>query len=68
MNENLPPCPICHEPMIIRLARGRKSGKAFVMIICGVDGRHFRGFISHRPYVQQVIESLESIHNTEKQG
>jgi hypothetical protein len=54
--------------MIIRLARGRKSGKAFVMIICGVDGRHFRGFISHRPYVQQVIESLESIHNTEKQG
>ena len=54
------PCLICSEPLTVRLARGRKSGKPFVMLLCGVDGRHFRGFISHQDYVRQVLQKLEA--------
>lgn len=53
-------CPICGHPLSLRLARGRKSGKPFVMLLCAQDGRHFRAFISHRPFVQQVLDRLES--------
>jgi hypothetical protein len=56
-----PRCPICGDPLLIRLATGRKSGKPFVMMLCSQDGRHFRGFISHRPYVEQFVAKLESI-------
>jgi hypothetical protein len=37
------------------------------MLICPIDGRHFRGFITHRPYVKQVLDKLESITN-QKEG
>ena len=53
------PCHICQTRLDVRLARGRKSGKAFVMLIFGRDGRHFRAFISDREYVGRVLESLE---------
>ena len=52
-------CPICSNTLEVRIARGRKSNKPFIMFICPEDGRHFRGFISHRPYVKQVLDSLE---------
>ncbi len=55
-----PGCPICKCPLSIRLSRGRKSNKAFVMLICPADGRHFRGFISHQPYVQELLNRLEA--------
>jgi uncharacterized protein YbaR (Trm112 family) len=54
------PCPLCHQPLALRLARGRKSGKPFIMLICPQDGRHFRGFINDQVYVRQVLEKLES--------
>ena len=66
MTDNIPRCPICNESLLIRLARGRKSGKAFVMLVCALDGRHFRGFISHQSYVKQVIENIEATNKTEK--
>lgn len=66
MNDNAPLCPICNQPLAVRSAHGRKSGKPFIMFLCPVDGRHFRGFISHRPYVEQFIEKLESVNKTEK--
>jgi hypothetical protein len=53
------PCLICATPLSLRLARGRKSGKPFLMLICPVDGRHFRGFITHRDYVAGVLARLE---------
>ena len=59
MSAEVPRCPICVEPLSLRLARGRRSGKPFVMLVCGRDGRHFRGFINHRPYVEQVLDRLE---------
>jgi hypothetical protein len=39
------PCLVCGCQLAVRVARGRKSGKPFVMIICPADGRHFRGFV-----------------------
>jgi len=62
------PCPVCSQPLAIRLARGRKSGKPFVMVLCSVDARHFRGFISHRPYVREVLDALETQHSSEPQA
>lgn len=56
-----PPCPVCGEALLLRLARGRKSGKAFVMLRCSQDGRHYRAFINDENYVRQVLERLEGM-------
>ena len=53
------PCVVCGEPLAFRLAHGRKSRKHFVMLICPVNGRHFRAFINDQEYVRKVIDRLE---------
>lgn len=53
------PCIVCKGPLTVRLAHGRKSGKAFVMLLCGRDGRHFRAFVNDRDYVAHVLQRLE---------
>jgi hypothetical protein len=53
------PCLICQQPLTLRLAKGRKSGKCFLMLVCPQDGRHFRGFINDQTYVRQVLARLE---------
>ncbi len=52
------PCPVCQRDLEIRNATGRKSGKPFLMFICPEDGRHFRGFINDRGFMQQVLKKL----------
>jgi uncharacterized protein YbaR (Trm112 family) len=59
LNNELPCCPICKGSLEAKLSRGRKSGKPFIMLICGQDGRHFRGFITFRPYVEGVMNIME---------
>jgi hypothetical protein len=59
MTEDMPLCPICKNKLSLKLARGRKSNKPFLMLMCLKDGRHFRAFISHKPYIEKVLESLE---------
>ena len=54
------PCLICQQPLSMRLAKGRKSGKIFVMLLCSIDARHFRGFINDRVYVDSVLAHLEA--------
>ncbi len=56
---NTPRCLICTQPLLVRIVRGRRSGKPFVMLICSQDARHFRAFINDRDYVAQVLERLE---------
>lgn len=48
-------CPICGTTLAIRPAKGRKSNKPFVMLVCPRDGRHFRGFITDQDFVLKVI-------------
>ena len=53
---NTAPCPVCSAPLTARLAKGRKSGKPFLMLVCPNDGRHIRAFVSDRDFVNSVIE------------
>jgi hypothetical protein len=53
-------CLICGTALTLRLAKGRKSGKPFLMLICPQDGRHFRGFINDQSYVKGVLTKLEA--------
>ena len=55
------PCLVCREPLTVRLARGRKSGKPFVMLVCSRDGRHFRAFVSDKDFVSRVLEGAEDL-------
>jgi len=48
-------CPICSNTLSIKLAKGRKGAKPFIMLVCGKDGRHFRGFITDQTYVKRVL-------------
>lgn len=52
-------CPVCGDPLSFQIARGRKSGKPFLMVKCLRDGRHFRGFVGDRDYVKRLLERLE---------
>ena len=53
-------CVICGQPLAISLAKGRKSGKPCLSLKCKQDGRHFRGFIYDRDYVDGVLARLEA--------
>ena len=55
-----PGCHICRKQLSVRLTRGRKSGKPFVMLVCPSDGRHMRAFVADAEYVRNVIERLEA--------
>ena len=37
-------CPVCNEPMAFQIARGRKSGKPFLMVKCLARRRQFSRF------------------------
>jgi len=66
-NQNQPiQCPVCGDTLSLQIASGRKSGKTFLMLKCLRDGRHFRGFITHRPFVESLIQKLENLHGTNK--
>ena len=55
------PCLVCGQQLTLRFAQGRKSGKTFLMLICSQDGRHFRGFINDREYVDKVLAARKAI-------
>jgi hypothetical protein len=54
------PCPVCQLDLSVRPCQSRKSGKRSLMFICPEDGRHFRGFIAHQDFLNQVLERLDS--------
>ena len=64
------PCLVCKEPLKVKLTRGRKSGKPFVMLICSQDGRHFRAFINDQEYVSRVLKSVGDLsrHAGKREG
>ena len=62
------PCLICGQPLAVRLAHGRRSGKPFVSLVCPVDGRHFRAFINDRAFVDGFLARLEGHTQVEQPG
>ena len=67
-SKSQPPCPVCRQPLDLRIARGRKSGKTFLMLICAQDARHFRGFINDRTYVDGVLSRREDHASLKETG
>jgi len=51
----LPTCCICGSALKVTLTHSQK-GKVAVGLACPTDGRHFRGFVNHRPFVEEVIQ------------
>lgn len=60
MEPTLIPCPICGTGMKLTVTTNR-HGKHAIGVHCPMDGRHFRGFINHRPYVEDVLERLAEV-------
>lgn len=54
------PCPICEAGMQLTVTTNR-HGKHAIGVHCPKDGRHFRGFINHRPYVEEVLGRLAEV-------
>ena len=50
-------CPICGGDMKISVTTNR-NGKHAIGVHCPADGRHFRGFINHKPYVEEVLSQI----------
>lgn len=53
-------CPVCGTGMELRKARGKRSGKPSLQLLCPDDARHFRGFINDRDFVDQVIRRADA--------
>jgi hypothetical protein len=53
------PCLICQQPLTLRLARGRKSGKPFLMLVCPQGWSGLPGLFNDQAYVKQVLARLE---------
>ena len=56
---NTPNCLVCGEALDLRRTQGRHSRKPSLMFVCPVDGRHFRAFVTYRPYVDAVLSRLD---------
>ncbi len=52
-------CLVCKAPLTVRMARGRKSSKPFLMLVCPTSGKHFRAFITDQTYVAGVLAKRE---------
>ena len=53
------PCIICKQPLNMKIATRRRSGKPSVTLTCSQDVRHFRAFVNDEQFVEQVMQFLE---------
>lgn len=51
------PCPICSEVLRFTVCTNR-NGKHSVGLHCPQDGRQFRGFSNHKPFVEDAISHM----------
>ena len=61
----VPTCFICGSALKVTLTHSQK-GKVAVGLTCPTDGRHFRGFVNHRPFVETVIQQAGVLQNASK--
>lgn len=52
-------CPVCGGVVALKLAHGKRTAKVFVMMMCPVNGKHLRAFISDKEFVDSVLANLE---------
>ena len=51
------PCPICSEALRFTVCTNR-NGKHSIGQHCPQDGRHFRGFVNHKPFVENALSHM----------
>ena len=63
-------CPICGVTLKLTIAKSRKSKtpRTFLMLACPKDGRHFRGFMSDRDFVQRTLDAAEDLGHEASAG
>ena len=61
----LPLCLICGRVLKVSLTTSKK-GRYAVALACPADGRHFRGFVNHRPFVVQVMADIAAFQKDSK--
>jgi len=61
-------CPICSNNLSVRTAKGRKSNKPFIMLVCQQDGRHFRGFITDQQFVKTGLITRSKYQDNKQPG
>ena len=54
------PCPICAEALRFTVTTNR-NGKHAIGLHCPQDGRHFRGFINHKPFVEDALQRMAEV-------
>ena len=54
------PCPVCGTNLRLSVTTN-KNGKHAIGVHCPQDGRHFRGFINHRPFVEGALDRLLAV-------
>ena len=57
-HNTVPHCLVCGTTLSLRPAQGRKSLKPFIMMICPINGRHIRGFITDQEFVNKIMDRL----------
>ncbi len=55
-------CPVCGTAIGVSKAQSRKSKrpKTFLMLLCPINGRHFRAFINDPEFISRVAGTLPS--------
>ena len=63
-------CPICSVVLKLTTAKSRRSKnpRTFLMLACPEDGRHFRGSISDRDFVQRTLDAAEGLGREAVEG
>ena len=56
---SMPNCLVCDRQISMELRKNERNGRPFLMLVCPVDGAHFRAFINEREYVAQIVKRLE---------
>ena len=59
-------CLVCETGLVLSLARSKKAKKpkTFLMLKCPADGRHFRGFINDKQFVDGVIKRVGMVRSS----
>ena len=52
-------CPVCKNGLVVELKEKERNGRFYLMLVCPVDGAHFRAFINDRDYVAGVMVDLK---------
>jgi hypothetical protein len=52
-------CPVCGGSLAFKLAHSKRTAKVFVMMMCPINGKHLRAFISDKDFVASVLATLE---------